>query len=47
MQAYDKDGQLGADSAWTLAFGAWLIASAATLGALFLGEVMKLPPCSL
>jgi disulfide bond formation protein DsbB len=30
-----------------LVFGAWLIASASTLGALFFGEVMKLPPCSL
>lgn len=28
-------------------FGAWLLASAGTLGALFFGEVMKLPPCSL
>lgn len=33
--------------AWTLVFGAWLIASASTLGALFFGEVMRLPPCSL
>ena len=32
---------------WTLVFCAWLIASASTLGALFFGEVMKLPPCSL
>lgn len=32
---------------WTLVFGAWLIAAASTLGALFFGEVMKLPPCSL
>lgn len=32
---------------WTLAFLAWLIATASTLGALFFGEVMKLPPCSL
>ena len=47
MQTYDEDGQVGADSAWILAFGAWLIASASTLGALFFGEVMKLPPCSL
>jgi disulfide bond formation protein DsbB len=28
-------------------FGAWLLASMATLGALFFGEVMKLAPCSL
>jgi disulfide bond formation protein DsbB len=32
---------------WTLAFCAWLLASASTLGALFFGEVMQLPPCSL
>jgi disulfide bond formation protein DsbB len=39
----------GAEStgAWMLVFCAWLIASASTLGALFFGEVMKLPPCSL
>ncbi len=33
--------------AWTLLFGAWLVASVATLGALFFGEVMQLPPCVL
>ncbi|MBM3908230.1 MAG: disulfide bond formation protein B [Gemmatimonadetes bacterium] len=33
--------------AWTLVFAAWLLAAAGTLGALFFGEVMKLPPCSL
>jgi disulfide bond formation protein DsbB len=33
--------------AWALAFSAWIIATASTLGALFFGEVMKLPPCSL
>ena len=32
---------------WSLVFFAWLIATASTLGALFFGEVMKLPPCSL
>lgn len=32
---------------WTLIFGAWLVASVATLGALFFGEVMQLPPCVL
>ena len=47
MQTYDEEGQVRADPAWTLAFGAWLIASAATLGSLFFSEVMKLPPCSL
>ena len=34
-------------TAWTLIFGAWLIASVSTLGALFFGEVMQLPPCVL
>lgn len=34
-------------AAWTLIFGAWLVASISTLGALFLSEVMKLPPCVL
>lgn len=32
---------------WTIIFVAWLIASASTLGALFFGEIMKLPTCSL
>ncbi len=30
-----------------LIFGAWLVASSSTLGALFLGEVMHLPTCVL
>ncbi len=34
-------------TAWILIFGAWLVASASTLGALFFGEVMQLPPCVL
>lgn len=34
-------------TAWMPIFGAWLIASMATLGALFFGEVMQLPPCVL
>ena len=34
-------------TAWTLLFGAWLVACTATLGALFFGEVMQLPPCVL
>lgn len=33
--------------AWTLIFAAWLIASISTLGALFFGEVMQIPPCVL
>jgi disulfide bond formation protein DsbB len=32
---------------WTLMFLAWLIALVATLGALFLGEVMGMAPCVL
>jgi disulfide bond formation protein DsbB len=35
------------DRSWSLVFGAWLVASCATLGALFFGEVMRLPPCTL
>ncbi len=34
-------------SGWTLVFLAWLLASVATLGALFLGEVMGYTPCVL
>lgn len=40
-----KAGQ--ASPVWLLAFGAWLVATISTLGALFLGEVMGLPPCVL
>lgn len=35
------------DLAWLLVFASWVIASAATLGALFFSEVMELPPCVL
>jgi len=35
------------DMPWWLIFGAWLVASASTLGALFFGEVMNLPTCVL
>ena len=35
------------NTAWTLIFVAWLIAAVSTLGALFLSEVMRLPPCVL
>jgi disulfide bond formation protein DsbB len=37
----------GSAAAWNLVFGAWLIAATSTLGALFLSDVMQLPPCSL
>lgn len=33
--------------AWTPIFAAWLVATVSTLGALFFGEVMQLPPCVL
>jgi disulfide bond formation protein DsbB len=35
------------DAAWTFVFAGWLIAGASTLGALFVSEVMELPPCVL
>lgn len=35
------------DAAWLLVFGAWLVATASTLGALFFSEIMQLPPCVL
>ena len=35
------------DSRWTLVFLAWLTATLATLGALFISEVMVLAPCVL
>ena len=34
-------------TAWLLAFAAWLFAATATLSALFLGEVVGLPICSM
>ncbi|MBK6599952.1 MAG: disulfide bond formation protein B [Proteobacteria bacterium] len=35
------------DAAWALVFACWLVATVATLGALFFSEVMQLPPCAL
>jgi disulfide bond formation protein DsbB len=43
----DRTGGFEIGGAWTLVFVAWLIATSSTLGALFFGEVMQLPPCSL
>ena len=34
-------------SSWTLVFGAWLIAATATMGALFMSEIMGFAPCVL
>jgi disulfide bond formation protein DsbB len=35
------------DARWMPVFGAWLVAASATLGALFMGEVMGFTPCVL
>ena len=35
------------NKAWGTLFGAWLVASIATMGSLFFSEVMKFPPCVL
>ncbi|RJG07366.1 disulfide bond formation protein B [Noviherbaspirillum cavernae] len=35
------------DTVWPLVFACWLVATASTLGAIFLGEVMGLTPCIL
>ena len=35
------------DTRWALVFGAWLIATLATLGALFMSEIMGFEPCVL
>ena len=35
------------DTRWALVFGAWLIATLATLGALFMSEIMDFAPCVL
>jgi disulfide bond formation protein DsbB len=35
------------DKRWTLVFAAWLIAAVATLGALFMSEIMGFAPCVL
>ena len=35
------------DTRWTLVFAAWLVAATATLGALFMSEIMGFAPCVL
>ena len=48
MNTIESEGQGDSpDSAWVLVFLAWLIASASTLGALFLSQVMGIAPCVL
>jgi disulfide bond formation protein DsbB len=39
--------EAAADETWLPIFGAWVIALASTLGALFIGEVMGQAPCDL
>ena len=34
-------------SAWSLLLGAWLLATLSTAGAIFIGEVMLMTPCTL
>ncbi len=34
-------------TSWNLLLLAWMVATLATLGALFIGEVMLIPPCNL
>jgi len=40
-------GASGENWAWYLVFAAWLIATGSTMGALFFGEVVKVPTCVL
>ncbi len=47
MRQDSASQQLATDPAWTAIFFAWLLSCVATLGALFLSEVVKIPPCSL
>jgi disulfide bond formation protein DsbB len=42
-----RTGTPGAPAAWLPVFAAWLVAAVSTLGALFLSEVVGVPPCSL
>lgn len=35
------------NAAWALLFGAWLLASVSTLGALFFSDIMQVAPCVL
>lgn len=43
----DRRADDHAQAGWNLLFGAWLLAAIATLGSLFLGEVMGMKPCLL
>ena len=37
----------GESASWMLVFGAWLVAAVSSLGALFLSEIVGVPPCVL
>ncbi len=43
----DQPANAGSDAAWPFVFAAWLVAAVATLGALFLSEVVGVAPCVL
>lgn len=43
----DDQARGASDAAWLLVFACWVVATLATLGALFFSEVMELPPCVL
>jgi len=43
----DSGKSSASQAGWTLLFGAWAIALAASLGALFIGEVLGQEPCNL
>ena len=47
MNSIEPPAHASIETAWTLVFGAWLVASISALGALFLSEVMRVPPCVL
>ena len=42
-----RTSHVPADAGWAFLFAAWLMATASTLGALFLSEVMEVAPCVL
>lgn len=53
FRVLDPPGRMSTDAAdqpsgsYVFAYAAWLIALSSTLGSVFFGEVMKLPPCTL
>ena len=47
MNRIVRETQAGDRAAWPALFAAWLAALAASLGAIFIGEVMGQPPCVL